>query len=335
MKSNPIPLAAIPSYAGASHTHGQVYACTNSDLGAAHTVEDLEQYLFGCPETDAERKLRELVPHIEVGRMSKYYSHDGSVMTEADDSDIRAAHALFKRVVLDPKSSATSETIEKGLATVIDRSLVGANTSLEREVRRAVKMLRNRLSRIEYLRAIAALDAAATNTNTTWDAGSDPDAELQDMVDDPAAPADTVLMSRGAWSARRGVYRQKDAANAVFADHARMGMGDVADYIGVERVLKDDLPVQHGKKGNKEFSTNNVVLSYFGGEKSIESAEEIDKMNPASVARFWTPVDQGGTEGRRWGVVKYEQERMVVVAVYHFSRTLALNSKNIKKRTLV
>ena len=330
-----IQLAAIPAFAGASLAHNGVYACTNSDLGSAHSVDDLEQYLFGCPESDAEKKLRELFPHIEVGRLFKYHTVDGSVMTEDDGSDIRAAQALFKRITLDPKSSATSETLEKGLATVIDRSMIGANSSLDREIRKKVKMLRNRLARIEYVRAIAALNTAAINVNKTWDANSDPDADLQDMVDDPNAPQDTVLMSRSAWSTRRGVYRQKDAANAVFADHARMGLADLADYIDVGRVIKDDLPIQKGKKGNKAYTTNDVVIGYYGGDKTVESAEEIDKLNPASLARFWTPVDQGGTDGRRWGVVQYETERLVVVAVFHFSQIIALNSKNIKKRTLV
>lgn len=330
-----IQLAAIPALAGASLQHGGVYACTNSDLGAAHSVQDLEDYLFGCPESDAEKALRELFPHIEVNRMFKYHTVDGSVMTETDDSDIRAAQALFKRITLDPKSSHTSETIEKGLATVIDRSLIGPNSNLEREKRKSVKMLRNRLSRIEYVRAIAALDAAATNTNKTWGAASDPDSDLQNQVDDPTKPQDTVLFSRSAWSARRGVYRQKDAANAVFADHARMSLGDLADYVDVERVIKDNLPIQKGKKGNKAYETNNVVISYFGGDKAIESAEEVDKLNPASIAYFWTPVDQGGTDGRRWGVISYETERLVVVAVFHFSQILATNTKNIKKLTLV
>ena len=331
---NIIQLAAIPAFAGANLAHGGVYACTNSDLGDAHTVEDLEGYLFGMPETDAEKKLNELFPSIEVGRAYRYYTVQGSAMTETDDSDIRAAQALFKRVHMDQKSKVNSETVEKGLATVIDRSLIGANSSLEREVRKKVKMLRNRLSRIEYVRGLSLLDSAATNQAKTWGASSDPDSDLQDMVDMLNKPQDTVLISRTAWSARRGVYRQKDASNAVFADHARMGLSDVADYIDVSRVIKEDLPIQQGGKGAKATTMTDTVLSYFGGDKSISDAEEIDKLNPTSIANFWSPVDQGSTDGRKWGVLQYENERMVVVAVYHFSQLVATNTENIRKLTI-
>ncbi|MGJ8674059.1 hypothetical protein [Rubritalea sp.] len=337
MSKGIIQLAAIPALAGASLTHGQMYAVNNSDMQSAHRVDQLDQYLFGLPESDAEKALSELFPEIEVGRRFDWYSVSGSAMTEVDDSDVRAPQALFKRVTTDPKTENSTKTVEKGLAMVIDRSMVGAHTTLEREKRRAVKQLRNRLARIEYRRGLELLNASATNADKDWtDADADPDVDVETNVDSLGEPQDTVIYSRTAWSKRRAAYRTKDAANAVVSDHARMGMSEIADFLGVKEVTKDDLPISKGKKDGKAVTYTDKVISYFRGEQGVVSAEEIDQLNPTSVVRFYTPADQGadGVSGNKWGVLEYETERMTVVAVFHYSKMVATNTKNIKKITL-
>lgn len=324
-------MAGVGALNSANIRHNGIYAAQNSDFTNAYPdAEQLDAYLNSCPASDAELALFEHFTNIEVPRSFKYKTITGNVMTEIDDSDIRAVNGLYKFIKFDPGDLVKEETVDKGLATVIDRGLIkGGDAGLEKAIRLKARALRQRLSRIEYLRMVTAGFLGATKVDAVWGPGSNPDLDMQSIVDGLECPPNRALMGRGVRPIRRAVYEQPTLVNAALAMHAGYSDQELADNIGVTEIIRESLKFQTGTKTPKNYKLGNDVLFYNSGQEIFDSEEFDGLVNPVSLARFWSPADQDALSDNRWGVIVEERQRLIVVAVFHYSKVAVVNQESL------
>jgi hypothetical protein len=315
---------------GDSPQLGQITVANSAQNYAGSLAQDVQGYLAGLPSSDESIMLERLFPGMQTNDFFQFAkADDEAYLTEADDSDIRAIGASFKRVQY-KGTTVTDSTQQKGLTMRVDHKTlpkVNAQVVPGWENRYAAA-LRNRLIRADIARGLALVDAAATNVGITFSASSNPDGLLRAMVQlTRLAIGDLahvkVVMGNASWQGRLDAYEAAARANTGVANHADYSPEDLARYLMVKEVILQDSIKQTKKGAAKVDQLGLINYSY-----SVTDSPMID--DPSNIKRAYSPVKGGG----EWAVAIQEYEVFTDITVWHESKIFAPITTGIRKTTV-
>ncbi len=306
---------------------GQIYTLANdSRFTETFYNEPLTTYSVGWRDPEnIEATLNALAPEVPVPRRFSFKKQDNAqeFLSEIVD-DVRAIGSDFKKVEYSG-TEVPSKTQNKGLMIVVDLENVAEGTNWEQE---NVARLLRRLNRNELRRAQAALTAAATNTNKTWNSSADPDQDIgTDLITANTASGifpNRVVFGATAWHTRRGAYRAQDNAGGYAS--AQLTPEQLAEYLGVGRVIVSRERYQSGAAAKSEVFGTKVLMYYADDMAGTE--------DPSNIKRFVSMhgADQGGGRFR-----VYRQQlssKLVAISVEHYSQIVVTSTLGIRQFTV-
>lgn len=309
---------------------GEITVANAAQTAASSLSKGLTAFVSGVQAPSIEARLDMLFPAVPAGRFAEFLSFkDESFLTEGDNSDIRQAGSAFKRVEYNGDKVVVAVQ-NKGLTFRQDMDRVprdGNGRPRDGWENGRVLMLRERLARADYLRGLAALDAAATNVNRTWNASSNPDGDLRasvrlGMTSHGLKPNRVVIGDLG-WQIRQDAYEASTRANHAMSNHASYSEAELARYLGVEMVVREESLYQTKKRANKSDMLAGVALTYHAKEGATED-------DPSNIKRFTTETDLG----TRWGVYIKREGKLVDITVEHYSVFVLPITRGIRKDTI-
>jgi hypothetical protein len=307
---------------------GEITAINTSMNYAGSLASDVQGYLAGLPATDEEKLLDMLFPPIETNDFFQFPKMDDEFfLTEADDSDIRAIGASFKKVQF-RGSVVTDSTQQKGLTMTVDhKTLRKVNGKIvpgwENDY---AAHLKSRLIRAEIVRGIALIDAAATNVGVVWNAAGNPDGDLRAMAQLGRTATGMLqthlVMGNAAQQLRQDSYEAAARANHVMANHASYTMEQLASYVGVKKVIIED-GIKQLKKGAAKVDRLGLACYTYNATESPVIGD------PSNIKRAWnqTPFDGRWAVAIRPGTVSTE------ITVFHESKLFIPITTGIRKIT--
>jgi hypothetical protein len=316
-----------PSFDGnVAFPHGTVQAANDANFDAQFLAQPLQDYIVGAPEDEGIQAILDAIcPSIPVARSFTYRVHDTAEQFQDDsdsDADIREIGGDFAQVKR-TGTQAEGRTDNKGLVMILDNDQGGED---QRVQERAVVNLRSRLLRSELRRAIAVLDAGATNTASNWGPSAvKPDPDM-DMLTDVDAGGDArgvdsniVILGGGARIKRKKCFRSQltSGSNA----SAAMSDSELADMLGVNRVvtIRNRRQLTATTKGK---IVGDLTYSYYVNSTAMPD-------DPSNVKRFVTLTPSGLLR-----VYVMSKLKRTIVAVEHYSRIVQTSSLGINKRTV-
>lgn len=309
---------------------GEITVANAAQNYAGSLSQEVQGYLAGLPSSDETDMLEALFPGMQSNDFFQFAkADDEGYLTEADDSDIRAVGASFKRVQY-KGTTVTDSTQEKGLTMRVDhKTLPRVNGVIVAGwENRYADALRKRLIRAEIVRGLALIDAAATNANVTFDATTNPDGLLRTMTQLTRVACGSlqdviVVMGNAAFQLRQDAYEAAARANHAMANHAAYSQEELARYLGVKKVI-----LQDGIKQTKKGAAKADVLGLVNYSYSVTDSPLIE--DPSNVKRAWSPTMSGG----QWGVSIQEQAVFTDITVWHNSKLFIPQTAGIRKQTV-
>jgi hypothetical protein len=149
--------------------------------------------------------------------------------------------------------------------------------------------LLQRVLRNELRRAVAAIQASATNVAKTWDTtnGKDPDqdvlTEIVNAIDASGVRPNRAVYGDGAWTKRLLSHRAQSTAGGYGS--AGFNFAELASWFAVDRVLVSRERYQNSASTKTKVLSDMVILLY--GEDGMTPDDS------SNTKRFWTPVDSG------------------------------------------
>ncbi len=305
---------------------GKIVSLANeSMLDASHYRDAVTSYIQGVMGSDLaplQAALDYLAPGVQTGRIFEYKALGTGLAFLADQDDARAPGSNFRRVET-KGSTQINKTINRGLSYTIDRDAVpvGPNT-----VNNTAAWLMAILFRNDLLRAIAVLDAAATNQAKTWNAASNPDGDLRaarllSLTDRGMAP-NRMAVGLGAWDTRSAAYEASTKAGAL--NLSERTAEQVAQKLGIASAMVSDLIYKTKGTGDKALAMSNIIYMFYADAVAHE-------MDSSNVKRFWSACD-GGEE---WAVyVDESKPKFIEVVVEHYSTIACTDTTGIRKLTI-
>lgn len=308
---------------------GQITVANSAQNYAGSLAQDVQGYLAGLPSSDESAMLEALFPGMQTNDFFQFAkADDEAYLAEADNSDIRAAGASFKRVQY-KGTTVTDATVQKGLTMRVDhKTLPKVNgVVVPGWENRYAAALKNRLIRVDIVRGLAVVDAAATNVAVTFSAATNPDGLLRAMIQAGRLATGMVqthcVIGNASWQGRIDAYEAAARANTGVANHSDYSPEDLARYLGVKKVIIADGIKQTVKAGTKADVLALVNYSY--------NAEESPLMDdPSNIKRAWSPVTGGG----EWAVSIQESAVYTDITVWHESKIFAPITTGIRKTTV-
>jgi hypothetical protein len=315
--------------AGTSPELNQITVANAAQNYAGSLAQDVQGYLAGLPANDEEQLFNLLFPGLQTNDFFQFAkADDEGFLTEADDSDIRGIGASFKRVEY-RGTTATDRTRQKGLTMRVDhKTLPKVNgVIVSGWENRYAAALKNRLVRADKVRALALLDASATNVAKVWGASSNPDGDLRGMVSltrtaSGLKPTHMVL-GYAAQQLRQDAYEDSTRANHAMSKHADYTLEELARYTGAGRVILEDGIKQTAKGATKADTTGLAAYTYNATESQIMD-------DPSNIKRAWSPVDGGG----EWAVAIQPSTVYTDITVWHESLIFVPYLTGIRKITV-
>lgn len=335
MKNNHNTMAAILALTGASilgdsPVMGSVTAMNSSQDYGRSIAQELAGYLAGLPSDDEESLLDLLCPSIEGAPFFQYAKSDDEMfLTEADDSDIRAVGATFKRVQY-KGTTVTDATQQKGLTMRVDHRTLPTVRGKRKDgwENRFAAALKNRLVRAELIRFLSLLDAAATNTAKVWSAATNPDGDLRAMVQATRTAKGMkpthLLLGSAAQQLRQDAYEAPARANHAMANHAGYTMEELARYAGAGQVIIEDGVTQVKKGAAKVDRLGLAAYTY-------SAAPGVILDDPSNFKRVWSPTEFSGA---KWAVAVQPNTVFTDITVFHESKIIAPITAGIIKNTV-
>ena len=282
-----------------------VIAVAHEDRFAdSHFSEPLTSYAEGIPDdTGLADALEFLFPSVPVGRRFEHRVHDTDRSHLSESDDIRAIGSAFKRVEY-TGDMETRRTYNKGLTTTLDR-----DDTMDGEQELTVARLINRLRRNDLVRGVTVFAAGCTNAGKTWNAASDPDADLLSMLttggDALGVDLNRVAFGPTAWSKRFLALRASATAGA-FAS-ASLTPDQVGTLLAVDSARVIRQRYRTAKAGSKSAALGSYVFGFF-------AAANPGKEDPSHGKRFWTPTESG-----EYRVYIEEHAKTIDISVEHYS----------------
>jgi hypothetical protein len=310
---------------------GDIIAVNAASAFAASLAQDVTGYLAALPSTDESAMLDLIAPPVQGADFFQFAKADDlAYLTEADDSDIRAVGANFKRVQASG-TIVTDATVQKGLMQRVDhRTLARVNgTIVSGWENRTAASLKNRLVRAEKLRALSVVDAAANNTAVNWTTSPEtknPDGDIRKAADRTGLKTGMnpthLMIGRTAQQTRQDAYEAPARTNDM-ANHASYTMEQLANYAQAGTAFVES-GFQMAKKGATKAATlGNVVYTY-------SARKDVAIEDPSNVKRVWSPTMSGGM----WMVFIQESAAWTDITVFHQSKIIVPISTGIEKLTI-
>lgn len=310
---------------------GDIVAVNAASNFAASLAQDISGYLAALPSTDESASLDLIAPPVMVADFFQFAKADDlAYLTEADDSDIRALGANFKRIQTSG-TQVTDGTVQKGLTQRVDRrTLARVNgTVVSGWENRTAAGLKNRLIRAEKIRSLAVLDAAANNTAVNWITAPEtknPDGDIRKAAERTRIAtglnATNLLIGSTAQQTRQDAYEAAARTNEL-ANHAAYTLDQIAGYSQVGKAFIETGIKQSKKGAVKVVTLGNVVYSY-----SAQKDASLD--DPSNIKRCWSPTMSGGM----WMVFVQESAAWTDITVFHQSKVIIPISAGIEKLTI-
>ena len=306
---------------------GQITVANAAQNYAGSLAQDVQGYLAGLPAGDEQIAIDALFPGLQVNDFFQFAKADDEAFsTEADDSDIRGIGAAFKRVEY-KGTTVTAATVQKGLTMRVDhKTLPKVNGVIVAGwENRSADALRNRLCRVDRVRGLSVLDAAATSGGTkTFSAATNPDGFLRAMaqlsrVANGAMPTHVVLGNAGQ-QLRMDSYEDGTRVNHAMANHADYSMEELARYLNVGKVVLEDGVKQTAKGATKTDVMGLLAYAYMANDSVLQ-------MDPSNIRRAWSPVTGGG----EWAVAVQESAVYTDITVWHESLFFSAFTAGIRK----
>lgn len=194
----------------------EIISANENRFSAGNYSEALTAFTVGWSDPENTAKILDFIaPPIAVGRRFEFKRSDNAQAFYSESDDVRAIGAEFKRVSYSGES-VNEKTINKGLTIRVDHDEVAGDDWQERYV----QMLLQRLLRNELRRAVAAIDtiAAASAETKTWNAQSNPDADIREMLmqaaDESGVRPNRLLFGESAWDLRMTSLESQNSAVA-------------------------------------------------------------------------------------------------------------------------
>ena len=313
----------ISADAGIGNNRGLVAAANDSRFAVATYSEPLTNFLVGVLGTDLaalRAELELLAPGVRVGRRFEFKKNKADTAFLADQDDARAIGSAFSKIA-DSRESVDSHTTNRGLTATLDR-----DEMLDGDMEQTVQMLTAILMRNDLVRAVTALNTAATNSNKVWDASANPDGDMAAdinaaLIARGVAP-NTVVAGSTAWLYRRAAYEASTKAGALMLGNRTPT--EVAAALGVDKFHVSKTIYKAAKGGAKASLLGNYVFMYFLDQM-------VSKEDGSNLKRFWSPCE-GGEEFRVH--VDESQAKTIDITVEQYSQIIAVDSGGIRKFTV-
>lgn len=303
-----------------SQTPGAIAFANESRFTAANYSEPLTAFTVGWSDPeDLVNLLNFVAPTVPVGRRFEFKKAINSEAFLSETDDIRSNGAAFKRVDYTGES-VNEKTFNKGLTVRVDHDDAVGDDWQERYV----QLLLQRLYRNELRRAIAALDAASTNTDKTWNSSSNPDGDLRTILGQASTATgvrpNRLIFGEGAWDIRANAYEGQNTAGAF--NGASMSPDQVARRLFAEQ----------GRIIAARYQSSTTAKSAILGDKvyAFYTRDGLMKDEPANIKRFVTPTAGGGY----FRVYVDEQSKFTDISVEHYSNVVITSSNGIHKLTI-
>lgn len=317
--------APILADRGAQNEPGRIYFANESRFAQTHLSEPLTGYIVGWDDPENLAALLErIAPEVPAGRFFSYRLMDNAqaLLSETED-DLRPIGADFKRVAYSG-TTAEGKTDNRGLTVRLDLDEDDDSNTLRQAYTR---LLTQRLYRNRVRRAVALIDAAATNANVSFTAATNPDGLVRAMVEAgrtaAGVPLTKVLFGDTAWQYRldaiEAAAKAGDtlAAAAVARDEAAL-----ARYLGVNDVVKVSAMYQSAA-ATKSKIIGAAVYGYY-------AMPGLMKMDPANVKRFVSNT----RAGTKLAVYVEEHPKYVDITVECYERVIVVATNGMRKLTV-
>lgn len=318
MKNN-ILTAPILADAGANNVSGQVYASNASRFGSTYYSEPLTAYTVGWRDPEnIEALLESIAPAVDVGRRFEFKKADNSEAFLSETDDVRAIGSAFKRVEYSG-TTVNEKTHNKGLTTRVDKDDEVGDGWREKYV----GALMQRLFRNELRRAIALIDAAATNVAKVWGNAGNADADIRAQLrvakNLGGIRPNQALIGGAAWDLRADSYEAQNTPHA--GRRATMTPEQFAASLMISRAIVSEA-VYTTSASAKGDIVGSIALLYY-------AMSGLMKDDPSNVKRFTSPTGQGG----RTAVYIEEHPKWTDISVEHYSNTVITSTLGIRKIT--
>lgn len=308
--------------AGSGFVHDRVEEANASLFDSSHLSEPLTNYAVGWrDESGLDEALAFFAPDVPVGMRFEYKQFNNADDFETDTDDARAIYADFKQII-EGGTTVQDKLANRGLQICVDEDEINDDPNWRE---RKVRKLLNRIKRNSLIRAVALLDAAATNTAVTWDttAGKDPDQDVETSLaagaDSSGMMANRVAFGETARLKRRLSIRAQTHAGG-FAN-AGMSAQEIAAYYGVDSVLF--AKARYGTGATKTRLMANLVLMFT-------AYNGVDPEDASNIKRFFRML-----EGQRYRVYEWKDgPKKYRIALEHYERTRITSTLGIRKNTV-
>lgn len=300
-----------------------LHLANDSRFLETHFSEPLTTYAIGWRDpNNLEATLDFIAPAVEVGRRFEFKRANNAEEFLSETDDLRAIGADFQRVQY-TGTNQVAKTFNRGLMEIVDLDNV-TGTSWEQNV---VARVQRRLLRNSVRRGVAALSAAATNTNRVWGSSSDPDAdvmaELRAGTLASGIRPNRVLYGDGAFHQRFVAYRAQN--NAGSNTSANLTETDLARLLRVEQVLVSREVWQSAAATKSEITGMRAVAYYADGMANTE--------DPSNIKRFVTMHD-ANQGGGRWMVYRQQlTSKLIGITVAHYENIIITSTLGIRQIT--
>lgn len=261
-----------------------VALANESRLTTSTFSEGLTNYVVGWndPE-DLAGAVAYIAPKVPVGRRFEWKKQKNSEAFLSEVDDLREIGSAFKRVQYAGETQL-GKTRNRGLTIRLDRDEIGGVMDEER----AAALLKQRVLRNKYRRAITALLALANDNPVTWIGGTSPDQDMRAAVA-AGQLASGVFPNRGligltAWNLRATAYDEGETAGA-FA-----GLGKSAREVGQAIGLQDlrTSSTLYQSSGTAKTRILQSLAVFFFAQ------DFVSKDDATNLKQFVSSVDGGG-----------------------------------------
>lgn len=311
---------------GSGYKAGQVLFANESRFQETHYSEPLTTYAVGwrdpSPILDT---LNFVAPAVEVGRRFEFKrSVNAEEFLSETMNDLRAIGSDFKKVEY-TADTVQEKTDNRGLTYIADLDQVTGNWQPGK-----VQKLLRRLNRNSLRRAVALLDAGATNTGVTWnsDAGKDPDDDVHTALEAAADSAgiypNRVLYGKSALLKRRKSYGAQTNA-AGFANRG-LTLEDMAAEYDVDKVMVSRERFQSSASAKSQILGSKVFMFF--------AEDGVDEEDPTHIKRFISKFtgEQGGGFERVY--VQVLSAKLVAITVERYEKLVATTTLGLRKLTV-
>ena len=303
-------------------THDRIEEANASLFASSHLSEPLTNYAVGWrDETGLDEALAFFAPDVPVGMRFEFRQFTNADDFETDTDDQRAIYGDFKGVK-ETGTMVTDKLVNRGLQICVDEDEVNDDPNWRE--RKVAKLLR-RLKRNSLLRAVAIVEAAATDTAVTWDAtaGKDPDQDVETMLaagmDSSGMNLNRVSFGETARLKRKLSIRAQTHAGG-FAN-AGMNAADLAAYYGV-----DDVLFAKSRYGTGTTKTRLMAAKVY----AFTASAGLDPEDPSNIKRFYRLLD-----GQRYRVYEWRDgAKNYRIAVEHYEKIKLTSTLGIRKLTV-